>query len=531
MNKSAQSSSPGAETTATVARNTFWGGFEAIAALLATFLTSIAIARTFGPAKLGYYNFILLLTSMSASLGSLGIPATTGKYMAEYLGKGERGIARAVFFRTLMAQSALAILLALAGVALAVTVLDPSYRLISVILLLGMVPQMIAYVPSAANNAAENVRKNTHGSVAGMTAYVVGVILSLLLGWDLMGVAVSTLLCHMIEFSMKTWSVVSWVRAVPAAPLPSELRARMFGFSGQSSILLVLNLVVWERSDVLFLKLLNHDIRQVAFFSVPFSLVERASMAPQVIANAIAVSLFAEYGRDRERMVRIAEKAFKYVLVSSVPLLFGLGALSKGVVGLLYGAQYSPAAGVLTLVAFMAVAKCVFLPIRALHGAADKLKPLLWVTCIGGAIDVALDVALVPRFGAIGAAVANGAAQVYAAVWLWMKARRTFQLRLDRNLIFRIGLCGLAMAAVVAPQALFLRPLIAVVTGVSSGCLVYLLMVRVTRILSKEDRIRLASAMSRFARVIPVDRLLAFLAPGAPGEIEGQPSWVEELTP
>jgi O-antigen/teichoic acid export membrane protein len=519
VNKAAQSSS-GVKTSVVVAKNTFWGVFEAVAALLVVFLTSIAIARTFGPTKLGYYNFVLWLTSMSASIGSLGVPAATGKYMGEYLGRGERGIARTIFFKTLGVQSILASILALVGLALVLTLLDPAYRLPSVILLLGMIPQMIAYVPSQANNAAEQINRNVHGSIAGMATYVIGVTLSLALGWDLLGVAVSTLLCHLIELAMKMWSVVDWVKAVPASPLPQELRTRMLGFSGQSSVLLLLNMVVWERSDVLFLKLLNHDIRQVAFFSVPFSLVERASMAPQVIANAIAVSVFAEYGRDKQRMVRMAEIAFKYVLALSVPILFGLASLSNGVISLLYGAQYAPAAGVLTVVAFLAVAKCVFLPIRTLHAAVDNLKPVLWVTCIGGAIDIVLDVALIPRFGALGAAIANGAAQVYASAWLWMKAPGNFNFRFERNLIFKVVLCGTVMAAVVAPQAWLFKPLTALVTGTLSGCLIYLVMVRTTGILASEDRLRLASGLPQFARLIPVDRLLSLLAPNTVEPVE-----------
>ena len=83
----------------TISRNTFWYGLETAAAFVAALFTSIAIARVLGPEKLGHFVFIGMLASFASSLGSLGIPAAAAKYMAEYLGRGEPGVARAVFFR------------------------------------------------------------------------------------------------------------------------------------------------------------------------------------------------------------------------------------------------------------------------------------------------------------------------------------------------------------------------------------------------------------------------------------------------
>src|SRR5206468_6574164 len=119
------------KVTTTIGWNTLWIGMEAGAALLTAVATSVAVARTLGPAKLGYFNFVLWLCGMSASLGSLGIPITTSKYMAEFLGRGDPGVARAVFFATLRAQTIVAVCIALIEGALVFTVFDPAYRLIS----------------------------------------------------------------------------------------------------------------------------------------------------------------------------------------------------------------------------------------------------------------------------------------------------------------------------------------------------------------------------------------------------------------
>ena len=62
------------------------------------------MARIIGPQKLGYFNYVMWLANMSGIVGSVGVPMTTRKYMAEYLGRGEPGVARAVFFATMQLQ-------------------------------------------------------------------------------------------------------------------------------------------------------------------------------------------------------------------------------------------------------------------------------------------------------------------------------------------------------------------------------------------------------------------------------------------
>jgi O-antigen/teichoic acid export membrane protein len=486
-------------------------GIESGAAVLTALLTSVAVARAFGPTKLGYFNFVLWLCGMSASLGSLGIPITTGKYMAEFLGRGDLGVARAVFFATLRAQAIIAMCIAGIGGTLVFTMSDPAYRWISSVIVAGIVPQMIAYIPSQANNAAERLRANVPGSVAGMGVYTAGVTLSLVLHWGLLGVAASIFLCHVTEMTLKLRSVLPWLLASPAAPLPGTLRGRMFTFSRKSFALMGLNLVVWDRSDLLLLKLLNGDIRQIAFFSLPFSLVEKALMAPQVLANSIGATLFAEYGRSQERMLRIAEQSMKYLLLGAVPLMFGMAALSKGVIGLFYGDQYAPAASVLTVMALMAVAKSTFLPVQSLHAATERLGTVVWAAGIGGLIDIMLDVVLVPRFGALGAAVANGLGQVYAATWLWHQASRTWQLKPDFKMLGKILACGAVMSAAVVPLAWFLKPLAAVPVGIAIGAITYLIMLRIMALLTVQDQARFLQVWPAAGRITPLQWLIRIL--------------------
>jgi len=96
--------------TKTIARNTGWFSIENIFDIASTLVASILINRYLGPDKNGYMVYISQIASMVSGLGGIGIPATTRKYMAEFIGMGDWGTARYIYLRTLALQVFLATL-------------------------------------------------------------------------------------------------------------------------------------------------------------------------------------------------------------------------------------------------------------------------------------------------------------------------------------------------------------------------------------------------------------------------------------
>ena len=85
-------------TTRTVAKNSFWYGLELSFGAIVILGTSLVVGRAFGPARLGYFNYLVWLTFVAGTLGSVGLPVATQKYMAEYMGKREPGVAYSIFW-------------------------------------------------------------------------------------------------------------------------------------------------------------------------------------------------------------------------------------------------------------------------------------------------------------------------------------------------------------------------------------------------------------------------------------------------
>lgn len=478
--------------TKTIGRNFAFMGLEVVIALVSTLTTTVFIARAIGPTRLGYFSLVMWLTNITCSVGSLGIPLTTFKYLGEFWGGGQKDLARATFFYNLRAQIVIAVALTFLSMIAVLTLADSQYRLCSALLVLSMVPNMVTFVPSQMNTVVGNSAVNTKGALVAAIVYISVVGLSLLLGWDLVGIAVGVLLNRTAELVVKILPALKSMAGVPRVPLPMDIRKRMFTFSGLSTGLMVLQIVVWDRSDVIFLKLLQSDIRQLAFFSVCFSVADRLMRMPQSFANAFSATQVAEYGRNKDNLYKITSQAFMYVLMGALPILVGIACIGSPFVRVIYGPQYLPAIPVLVVVVLFSIPKAVLTPAFTLLYAAEDLEFVLKCGCVAGLADIVLDIALIPRHGATGAAFANGIAQTLAAVAIWLRVLSRYPVSIDTPALLRLTAAILAMAAaVIMVVAMPLGSVLKLITAIPTGVFVFVFTSRLFMVLQKEDRRRL----------------------------------------
>jgi len=506
--------------TRTIARNSVWIGLQVGFSLLVVFLTSIPIARTFGPEKLGYYNYIQWLASISGVLGSFGIPIATRKYMSEYLGRGEQGLARAVFFSTLRLQTLVGLgITAVAFVVVLIAVL-PEYRWIGIFLVAGILPSMVISVPSLANLASEDLSKNVAGIFAGGVTFCVFVGLSLLLDWGLLGIAIGMFVSKLVELVLKMRAALRWINPLPQGLLPPDLKRRMFLFSRDNFVLMLLNIVVWDRSDAVFLKMLNSDTSQVAFFFLAFNIAEKVLSLLKVFTGATGVTMMVQYGRNEDSVRPMMATAARYVALVAVPLLLGVAAISDPLIRLLYGEKFVAAIPVLLVCAVLAIPKAFLEPAQMLLLSSEKQGFIVRWGVVCGAVNVLLDFLLIPPYAAVGAAMANGLAQTMAVLGLWVYATRSSNLQIPYSGLARIGTCGLVMAAVCGLVSRLLHPLPALLIGVLVGAAVFFAMLRLTGSLWQEDRNRLEQLRTLVPKytVTWFDRLLNLLIPLPPGK-------------
>jgi O-antigen/teichoic acid export membrane protein len=223
-----------------------------------------------------------------------------------------------------------------------------------------------------------------------------------------------------------------------------------------------------------------------------------------------------EYGRDKDRLFRMTSKAFTYVLFGALPVLIGLACVGSPFVRVMYGSQYLPAIPVFIVVALLSVPRAILTPAQTLLYSAEDLGFVLKWGCGAAAINVLLDLALIPSQGALGAAWANGIAQTFAAVTIWGRVLVRYPVRIDMPVLLRLSAATLAMAVVVLGiVAMPFNPIMKLSVAIPAGAIVFLVTSRMFAVLQIDDRRRLLQLSALLPTPVgsSFKRLVDFLVP------------------
>lgn len=500
--------------TKTIAKNTGWYAMETAIGAILTVFTSIAIARTLGPAKMGYIVYVTWIAWVVGALGGLGIPTTTRKYMAEFLGLGDRGTARYIYIRTMLLQAGLATLAT--GSFLIWVLRDASgeYKLASVFIVLSCWPAMVNSISSQANVASEDLARNLPASAISILTYFIMIILTVVLHWGVIGVGASMFVMRVVDCVIRviptSIHILSWETTHVQ---PEGLRNRMLIFATQSVAIMILDFVVWERSEFILLKHLCPDIRQVAYYSVAFSLAERLLMGATIFGSASGATIFAQYGRDKSRLPDITASTFRYLAIGSIPLHFIAAALTAPVMMLVYGKAYAGAAMVVTLAPLVCLPKAFLNPSQNLLQCNERQGFLIAANIFAGLMDFGVAWLLIPFFGAVGAALGSGAAQLTAVGLMWGFGIYLYKVKLPWALVAKVTFVSLLAALTAHYVAISLHPVLGVVLGLTAALIILFGLFYAMRVLEPEDGIRLNTITGILPKRIsgPANRLLMWL--------------------
>jgi O-antigen/teichoic acid export membrane protein len=500
--------------TKIIARNTGWYGLENIISSVVTLFTSIAIARTLGPSKMGYIIYVSWISSVVGSLGGLGIPATTQKYMAEFLGMGDRGTARHIYFRTMVLQIALATL-ATAGILFWVLGdASAGYKVASVLVVLSIWPAMVNSISAQAIVATEELSKNLPASVISIIAFFVAIAATVVFKWGVIGVGAAMFLMRAVDFLVRLFPTMKRILTWETTHVhPEGLRKRMIAFSWQSVATMIVAMIVWDRSEFFLLKHLCSDIRQVAYYSVAFSMAERLLITSAVFGSATGATIFAQYGRDKSKLPAITASTFRYLALTSIPVHFISTALAFPALLLLYGNQYKGAAMVVTLAPLLCMPKAFIGPVQSLLQSAERQSYVILATILAGIVDIGVAWYLIPAHGAVGACIGNGAAQVTAVGMMWAIGIHLYKVRLPWLQVAKIAFSSIVASLTAHFIAARLPPLWAILCGGSASLIVLFGLFYLMRVLEPEDhdRFKILSGMLPKPISGPVQKIFSLL--------------------
>jgi O-antigen/teichoic acid export membrane protein len=478
--------------TQTIARNTGWFSIENVLNAVVAFTTSIAINRYLGPEKNSYIIYVSYIANLVSSLGGMGIPATTRKYMAEFIGMGDRGTARYIYLRTLLLQAGLATVATGGFLFWVLGDASAEYKLASTLLVLSIWPAMINSISAQANAATEDLSTNLPASIVSALTYLIAIAATVVMHWGVVGVGVALLCMRSVDFLVRFFPTMKRVLAWETTHAhPPGLRQRMMPFAVQGVASMLVAQIVWGRSEIILLKMLCPDVNQVSFYSVAFTMAEQLLLAATIFGTAAGATIFAQYGRDKSRLPELAASAFRYIALMSIPLHFIAASLAVPALLLFYGHKFQGAAMVVALAPLLCMFKAFLAPAQNLLESSERQRYVIAATAFAGIIDIGVAWYFIPKFGAVGACIGNGTAQLTAVGFMWFANIRLFKVKLPWRLVAKIVFISALAAWTAHIIAVHIAPFWAILCGGSASLVVLFGLVRLMHLLEPEDYRRL----------------------------------------
>lgn len=173
--------------------------------------------------------------------------------------------------------------------------------------------------------------------------------------------------------------------------------------------------MIFQHTDRVMIKLMMGET-ETGFYSAAITCTGISSFVFSAVIDSMRPMILEAKAQNRElyekRMMQL------YCMVSSISLAQGIviTVFSKPLVHLLYGAEYAPAASILA-VAIWQVAFSYYGSVRNVWILAEgKQKYLLAINVSGAMANVLLNLALIPLWGGVGAAVASLVTQFFTNV-------------------------------------------------------------------------------------------------------------------
>ena len=219
----------------------------------------------------------------------------------------------------------------------------------------------------------------------------------------------------------------------------------------------------------------------------------------EAIAAVVSPAVATLYGAGQLGRIRTGYgRALRLVTVLALPLTAVGLAVGPALLRLLYGEDYGGTGPVLLvmLVAFPVVS-LVRTSNALLHGLG-RLRFLLAAGFVGAAVNIGLDFLLIPRWHAIGAALANAGGQLAVSLPVLLYASRVMgpsDVRLGELVPAAFAAAGAGLAGLAAVQ--FVDGAGGVLLGLAAATLAFAVLARVLRILPAEDAAWLDQAVGR----------------------------------
>jgi PST family polysaccharide transporter len=200
---------------------------------------------------------------------------------------------------------------------------------------------------------------------------------------------------------------------------------------GSSFIFLVvsINAMLFKRIDIVMLSQVGgmDSVGVYAAASKPVLMID--TMAPAFLLSVFPV-MSAAYIASQEKFVEISTESLKLVVMVILPLVIVLFSVADKLIPFLFGPEFSSSVPVFQVLVWMLVPGLASSTLFRAVLASNNEKVSLLFGGVKAVVNISLNLFLIPRYGALGAAIAAVATQSVALIQVYsFTSRRLFKIK------------------------------------------------------------------------------------------------------
>ncbi len=387
--------------TKNVAKNTAFLTGGLIAQKVLSFVYFLFLARFLGKDAVGKYLYALSFMTAFSIISDLGFQQVVIREVAKAKERAAIVLKNALAVRVLLSFFAAACLIVVAIVTERDAVRLDLILFSSVIIIFDAI-QVTNY---AALRGFQNLKYEALGIVIGQ---IITIGASALIIFSKLPITylVLPLAAGSLWNAAYSGYFVSKLSKTPVRPRFDFSVIKMLAISAAPFALSSIFVKIYSTVDSIMLGRLSGDAA-LAAYGIPYKFV----FAFQFIPIALAAALYPTFttlvaSGEKEKAGAVFAGAFRYLGLIVLPLVAGMIVLAAPLMTKLYGANYTASAIILSILSFALISAFLDFPVGALLNGAHRQNIQTFWMGITVFVNILLNLILIPRFGAIGAAIA-----------------------------------------------------------------------------------------------------------------------------
>jgi len=450
-----------------VFRNSAWGLGAHLTVKVLSFVFSVLIIRNLGAEAFGQYSAVLAFGMTFAFISDLGLSVYSVRQIARWRdSEDEHPRSEALFADVLTVRLMLAVLAAI-FILLAAWLTGRPLVMIGALVLnsLSLLLYAVQGTTDAILSGYERLDISSRSRVYNQLGFVIVGGVALYLGLGYYGL----ILANILGVSWMTWVCWGGVRDLGLRPRGRDqgkwgklLKAAFpFGLIGFS-------LGLSYKFDTILLNIFRTDV-ETGYYNAAYNLVFSAVTISAAINVALYPSLTREVANSPERLWGIVQRAFRYLLLISIPIAVGGWVLSDEIIRFLYESEYLAAIPALKVVIWAVPLMYASEFLGYIVIISNKEAFAARAVTVSTVFNIFLNLILVPRYGVPAAAGMTVLTEtILVGQYVWFLRKDLTRLRWGQ-VLGRPVLATLLMGTAVW----LARPVIPFLLNVAFGVLTY----------------------------------------------------------